>query len=300
MSPTGRGAGRQRIARLGTPYLLFVPAAVLLSVLLVFPLVRTVYLSFFRWPLLDASRIEAVGFANYARLFADERFVASLSFTLQFTFATIGLEFLLGLLSALVLERLRVLHGLVKTLVILPYLVAPIAVGLTWRLIWAREYGLANYVLSLVSLGPVNWLADGTAAFWATVITEVWRSTPFVTLILLAGLTTIPNELFDAARVDGANPWRVFRHIRLPLLAPSIAIALIFQSIFKLRLFDLVFTLTGGGPGNDTTPLGLLIQRSYFRSFEAGYSSAISVVLLVLGAAISLIYLKLFYREVYY
>jgi multiple sugar transport system permease protein len=283
------------------PYLLFLPAALLLIVILIYPLLQTLYMSFWRWPALDPSRVNFVGFDNYVRLFTrDERFLTSLAFTLKFTVATIGLEFLLGLAGALVLERIRVWRGVVSTIVILPYLVAPIAVGLTWRLIWARDFGLANYLLSLVSIGPINWLADGGAAFWATVITEVWRSTPFVTLILLAGLTTIPNELFDASRVDGASPWQVFRNIKLPLLAPSIAVALIFQTIFKLRLFDLVFTLTGGGPGNDTTPLGLLIQRTYFRSFEAGYSSAISVVLLILGALVSIIYIRLVYREVQY
>lgn len=283
------------------PYLLFLPAALLLIVILIYPLLQTLYLSLWRWPLLDPSRVSFVGFDNYVRLFTrDERFLTSLFFTLKFTVATIGLEFILGLAGALVLERIRVWRGVVSTIVILPYLVAPIAVGLTWRLIWARDFGLANYLLGLVSIGPINWLADGGPAFWATVITEVWRSTPFVTLILLAGLTTIPNELYDASRVDGASPWQVFRNIKLPLLAPSIAVALIFQTIFKLRLFDLVFTLTGGGPGNDTTPLGLLIQRTYFRSFEAGYSSAISVVLLILGALVSIIYIRLVYREVQY
>jgi len=292
---------RRSWSRVLTPHFLFLPAAVLLVALLIYPLIQTIGLSFWRWPLLDPSRVSFIGFENYVRMFTrDERFVTSLAFTLQFTVSTIGIEFLLGLASALALERIRLFRGLVSTIVILPYLVAPIAAGLTWRLIWARDFGLANYLLSLVSLGPVNWLAEGGPAFWAVVITEVWRTTPFVTLILLAGLTTIPNELFDASRVDGASAWQVFRRIKLPLLAPSIAVALIFQSIFKLRLFDLVFTLTGGGPGVDTTPLGLLIQRSYFRSFEAGYSSALSVVLLIFGVLISVLYIRLIYREVHY
>ena len=284
-----------------TPYLLLSPAMLLLGVMLVYPMIATVFMSFWKWPYTDPSRIRFVGLDNYIRLFADdETFMNSLWFTLRFTGVTITLEFVVGLIGALVLDNLKFLRDLVRSIVILPYMVAPIAVGLIWRLIWARDFGIVNYGLRSLGIEPVNWLADPTASFWALVISETWRATPFVTLILLAGLSTIPVEVMEAGRVDGGSRWQIFRHITFPLLLPAVTIALVFETIFKLRVFDLVFTLTGGGPGRATTPLGLLIQRTYFRDYEGGYSGAMAVVLLLLGAVVSWIYVKLVYREVEY
>ena len=283
------------------PYLLLSPAMLLLVVMLVYPMIATVFMSFWKWPYTDPTRIRFIGLDNYIRLFTDdETFMNSLWFTLRFTSVTIVLEFIVGLIGALVLDNLKFLRDLLRSVVILPYMVAPIAVGLIWRLIWARDFGLVNYGLRLLGVEPVNWLADSTASFWALVISEAWRATPFVVLILLAGLSTIPNEVMEAGKVDGGSRWQIFRHITFPLLLPSVTIALVFETIFKLRVFDLVFTLTGGGPGRATTPLGLLIQRTYFRDYEGGYSGAMSVVLLLLGAAVSWIYVKLVYREVEY
>lgn len=284
-----------------TPYILLMPAIVLLCAMLVYPLMRTIYISFFFWPYLSPERITFIGLGNYIRLFTqDESFLGALGYTLKFTGASIVLSFLLGLGMALVLERVTLLRNSVRSLIILPFMVAPIATGNIMRLMWARDFGLVNFVLGLVRLGPVNWLAEPLPAFWATVMSEVWRTTPFVALILLAGLNTVPSELYAAARVDGASALQVLGRIKLPLLMPSITVALVFQTIFKLRVFDLVFTLTGGGPGQATTPLGILLKNTYFRFFQAGYAGAIAVTLLLIGAVLSILYMKLAYREVEY
>lgn len=284
-----------------TPYLLLMPAVALLCVMLIYPLLRTIYMSFFYWPYLDQSKVTFIGFGNYVRLFTqDEAFTGAVSFTLRFTGASIIISFVLGLIIALVLEKVTHMRNVVRSLIILPFMVAPIAVGNIMRLMWARDFGLVNFLLGIVRLGPVNWLAEPFPAFWATVLSEVWRTTPFVSLILLAGLNTIPAELYSAARVDGASSLQVLWRIKLPLLLPSITVALVFQTIFKLRVFDLVFTLTGGGPGRATTPLGILLKNTYFRFFQAGYAGAIAVILLMIGAVISVVYMKLVYREVEY
>lgn len=284
-----------------TPYLLLAPAFILLTVMLVYPMAKTAYMSFWRWPYTDPSRIKFVGLDNYIELFTeDPYFMSSLIFTLRFSAVTIAIEFVIGLLGALILDNVRFLRNVIRSVIFLPYMVAPIAAGLVWRLLWARDFGLVNYLLSLFGAGAVNWLGSAEYAFWALVITEVWRSMPFVMLILLAGLSTIPPELLEAAKVDGGNSWQNFLHVIFPLMLPSVTIALVFQTIFKLRVFDLVFTLTGGGPGRATTPLGLLIQRTYFRDFEGGYAGAIAVVLLLLGGLVSWLYVKLVYREVEY
>lgn len=206
----------------------------------------------------------------------------------------------MAFLGALLLDRVGRGRSIIASIVIAPYLIAPIAVGLVWRLMLAHDIGLANYLLSLVGLGPFNWLGTTGGAMFSTILAETWASAPFVMLILLAGLTAIPEEVLQAGRTDGCRETQLFRHIILPLLMPSIAVALIFSTIFKLRVFDLVVTLTGGGPGNETTPLGLLIQRTFFRYFEGGQASAISVVLLVLGGVISVLYVRYIYREVKY
>ena len=272
-------SSRRRIAAL-VPYLLLLPAFALLTFVLLYPTVYNIYLSFWDWRFTNPDATRFVGFANYRKLFTSTPlFWQVLRFTLLFTALTIALEFVLGLGSALLLNRLTVARRVISTLILLPYTVAPIAVGLTWRLLWANDYGLVNYAIDLAGGSPVNWLVDPQAVLFAVVLPEVWRSTPFVTMILLAGLATVPKELLEAAEMDGANAWRKFTGVTLPFLIPSLTVALLFQTIFKLRVFDLIVTLTGGGPGNDTVPIGILIYRTYFRYLNGGESATLSVVL---------------------
>jgi len=290
-------SGRHRL----TPYILLAPAAVMLTVILIYPLIRTFFMSFYYWPYLDQKKITFIGLGNYVKLFTeDEAFGSALRFTLGFTAAGVLVTFVLGFLIALVLEQVTFLRGLIRSTMILPYMVAPIAVGNIMRLMWARDFGLVNFVLDLFGIAPVSWLAESGPAFWAVVLSEAWRTTPFVALIILAGLNTIPQELYQAARVDGASRFKVFTRIKFPLLLPSISVALVFETIFKLRVFDIVFTLTGGGPGKATTPLGILIKDTYFRYFQGGYAGAISMVLLAIGGLISIVYIRLLYKEVEY
>lgn len=275
------------------PYLLIFPSMILLTVFLVYPLLDTLWLSLWDYPYFSPETKKFAGLKNYIELFTEDNFRSSLGFTLKFTAACISLEFFIGLGVALVMKRIIRLGSVVRTVAIFPYMIAAIAAGQIWRLLFNHDYGVINYVLRFFSVNPVNWLASQPAAFWAVVIAELWRSMPFVMLVLLSGLQSIPLDILEAARVDGANPVQSFLKITLPLLVPSITVALIFETIFKLRVFDIIITLTGGGPGKYTTPLGVLIQRSYFQTFEAGYSGAISVVLLLLGGIISVVYMKL-------
>jgi multiple sugar transport system permease protein len=296
------GAESRRITlRKAVPYLLIAPSFILLAVVLLYPIIYNLFLGFWQWRFTDLDNVKFVGLENYRYLiFEDPDFWPSLKFTLLFTVVTLGVEFFAGLGSALLLNRLKTGKQIITALVLLPYMVAPIAAGLVWRLFWARDFGLVNWGLHFFGVGPVNWLGDAQTALWSVAVPEIWRSMPFVILLLLAGLTSMPTDIFEAARSDGANRWQSFRYLTLPLLLPSITIALVFQSIFKLRVFDLVFILTGGGPGVETTSLGILVYRTYFRYFEGGAAAAQSVVLLVLGAGISFVYLKLLYKQVEY
>jgi multiple sugar transport system permease protein len=282
------------------PYLLVLPAVLLVGVVLVYPMLRAGWMSFLDWPFASPDQSEFVGLDNYRSLQGSTQFWTSLRFTGLFTIAAIVIEFILALGGALLLDGLRRGRGVMMSLAVAPYMVAPIAVGLIWRLMLQRDIGIVNYLTGLLGAPPVSWLSDAVPAFFATVTAESWMQMPFVMLILLAGLTAIPDDLMEAARMDGASPLKVITHLKLPLIAPYIAIALTFETIFKLRVFDLVLTLTRGGPGGDTTPLGLLIQRLFFRYFEGGTAAAASVVLLVIGGLVALVYMRLIYREIEY
>lgn len=287
-----------RLARGSMPYLLLAPSLGLLGVVLLYPLIYNVYLSFFAWRYTNPSATRFIGFDNYLELFTNPNFWRVSEFTALFILLTIALEFVLGLIGALLLSSMFHARTWLATIILLPYLIAPIAVGLNWRLLWNYDFGLVNWLVVSLGLEPINWLGRSDLAQVAVIITEVWRSTPFVTIILLAGLTSIPKESLEAGRIDGTNAWQELRHIILPLLRPSLTIALLFQTIVKLRVFDLVYIMTGGGPGISTQPYGIFIYRTYFRYFDGGQAATIAVVLMVLGALISLVYIGLVYKEV--
>ncbi len=291
--------GARRLRRqLLEPYVLIAPAFIILGLILLYPAIYNTYLSFHSWRFASPAKASFVGFQNYAHLFTqDHLFWQVLRFTLAFLVFTISCESFIGMAVALLLNGLGRATRFIAPLVILPYMTARLAGGLTWRLLWARDYGLLTYLLGFVGLRDINWLGSSGPAFFAVAIPEIWRSTPFVMLILLAGLASIPSEVFEAAKVDGASSRQIFRYITFPLLIPSLLIALTFETIFKLRIFDLIFILTGGGPGTSTLPLGILVYRTYFRYLDGGYAATLSTVLLVLGGVLSALYIKFFYRE---
>ena len=294
--PTKR-PGRGLLTR-AFPYLLALPALSVVAVILLYPLVRTIFTSFWDWDFLRPGDREFIGFDNYAHLLTrDTTFRTAARFTAVFTVGSIILELLVSFSVALLLDGMRRARGTVATIAILPFMLASIAVGYMWRLMLARNIGLVNYVLSWFGIEQINWLAESQPALFAMIISEAWQAGPFTMLILLAGLQGIPEELIESSATDGANPWQVFRHIKIPLLMPAIAVALIFQSIFKLRVFDLAVALTGGGPGIDTTPVGLLISRQFLQYFDIGRASAMSVILLFVGAAVAMVYIRFLYKE---
>jgi multiple sugar transport system permease protein len=293
-------AGISTLWRRSVPYLLVLPATAVVMAVLLYPMIDTTWMSFFTWPFGDPQSAEFVGLANYEALFRSEQFAAAARFTAIFTVVTLVVEFLAALAGALLIDSLRRGRGLIMSIIVAPYMVAPIAVGLIWRLMFQRESGVVNYLAGLVGIEPVSWLAETGPAITATIIAESWKSIPFVLLILLAGLAAIPDDLVESTRIDGASEWGTFRHLKLALLAPYIAIALIFETVFKLRVFDLAVTLTGGGPGSDTMPLGVLMHRLFFRYFDGGGASAASVLLLLAGILVAFVYLRWVYREVQY
>ncbi len=221
------------------------------------------------------------GFENYARLISDPRFTDSLWFTVKFALVSVPFEITLGLILALIVNEKFRYRGLVRGLILIPWAIPAVVSARMWQLVFNYTYGVLNSLSDGLLGVRINWFGEEHTALLALAIADTWRTAPFVALIILAGLQTLPEEVFKQALVDGAGLFKRFFFVTLPLLKPFILIAVLFRGIDALRVFDLVFVLTGGGPGGSTTPLSLYAYKFYLVG-DFGYASALSSVLFVL------------------
>lgn len=287
---------RPATARLG--YWLIAPAVLLLAAVALIPIAAAFFLSLQqRLPIFQIVRF--VGLENYRFLAIDPRFWNSLGNTLYFTFLAVALELALGLAVALLLDRAFPGRGWMRAIVLLPWAIPTVVSSRMWEWLYNVEFGLLNFLLTESGLtsGPVNWLGDPFWAIHAAILIDVWKSVPFVAILLMAGLQTIPRELYLAARVDGAGGWGIFRHIILPSLTPMILVVLLFRTLDAFRVFDAIYVLTGGGPANTTETLSIYTYKVLFQTLQFGYGSALSVTMFLCVAAISLVYLAFLGRE---
>jgi multiple sugar transport system permease protein len=236
---------------------------------------------------------------NFARLAGDRFFLDALGHTFIYASAALTLEFLLGLGLAVLLNAELRGRSFVRAALLVPMMLPPVVVGVVWRLMLNPDFGAINGTLKAAGLNTeaLTWLASPRLALASVIAVDVWQWTPFMFLVLLAGLQAIPQEPYEAARVDGASAWQTFRHITLPLLKPAILIALLLRTMDLLRVFDQIFILTEGGPGFATETVSLYIYRTAFRFFDFGYAAAMSFVLLLLTNIISLLYIRLLQRR---
>ena len=259
-------------------WLLLAPALGSVVAIALFPLAWTVRESFhlhdLRSPWLGQPWI---GWANYAEAAADGRLWLSLAHTVGFAAVSVALELALGLVLALALHRAVAARGPVRTLALIPWALPTVVAALLWRFLFD---------------GPTDWLADPLRAWIPIVLADVWKTTPFVVLLLLAGLQTIDESLYEAARIDGATDWQQFRHVTLPLLRPALLVALIFRTLDAFRVFDLIYALTGGGPGTATEPVSLYGFTVLFQNLRFGYGSAIAVIVFVVTFGLALLYVR--------
>jgi len=279
------------------PHLVYImPSMIVLGILVLIPTVVLIFLSMTDYEL-GAPSFDVVWFENYARLLASEEFRHSFLLSIKYGVLVTAVELALGFCLAKLLDREMKFKALVFACLIVPIAMTPSISGQIWSLMLNSEYGVFNYLLSAFD-AKVVWLSKENA-FWSMVLVSIWQHTPYVTLIIYAGLRSLPVEPYEAALADGANRLQVFVHITLPLLKPTILLALIFRLIDSLRLFDIPFTLTQGGPGNATELLGMHIYRLGFaQTGWVGRASAASVVLLVLIAVISFILIRMFRKGV--
>ncbi len=218
--------------------------------------------------------------------------------TFVFTVSAVTLEFVIGLgLAHLFYRQLRG-ESVLRSTLVLPMMIPPILIGLIWLFMYKKDFGIINNMLKLLSIDPITWLSKPSTAMPAIIIADVWQWTPFMFLLLLAGLKSLPVELFESARIDGASSWQIFRYVTVPLLEPIIAIAIIIRFMDAFREFDKIFQLTGGGPGVATETISLFIYRNGFRYFKMGYASALSYLTLIIIVGFSMIYIKALRRSV--
>jgi multiple sugar transport system permease protein len=267
--------------------LMLAPALTILAGLTLFPTVYMFIAAFQKIsPDLNVPR-EFVGFDNFIRMLADGELHTSLWNTLVFTISAVTAEFLLGLGLALLVDRTIRKLNFIKTILMIPMMLPPIAVAITWKLIFQPQFGVLNELMFRLGLPPQGWAGDVHLAMFSIVLADVWEWTPFVFLLMLAGLASRPVEPYEAAEIDGASAWRQFWDLTLPFLKPVIAIALLLRIMDALRLFDLVFILTRGGPANVTQTLSLYIFKVAFTFVDIGYAAAISLFAMILTVVFS-------------
>lgn len=262
----------------------------------VYPFVYTVVLSLSRWNLTFARPRTFIGFANYQAILGSSDFWNSAGRTFWYVGGCVTTEFVLGVSIAFLLDTQFILRSLVRALILLPMVMAPVVAGLIWRFIFNDEWGLANNIGSLFGLSSKAWLVDPHLAFFAVIVADVWQWTPFIVLITLAGLQAVPRELIDAGRVDGANWWQIQRYITLPTIRAMLAIGLLIRLIDAFRNVDQIFVMTYGGPGVATSVLGFYTYLKAFKFFDMGYASALGIIMLFIISVLAQIVMRLLGR----
>ena len=278
---------RRNYARRYWPFV--APAAVVVAAVIVFPWAFTLFMSVHDWNI-GGGRSFA-GLANYAKLLEDERFHWSIIRTLYFTALAVVLPVLLGVAAAMAFNRRFPLRGLARTIFILPMMATPVAVALVWTMMFHPQLGVLNWILTSVGLPPSTWVYAPETVIPTLVLVEVWHWTPLVMLLVLGGLASLPVDPYEAAKIDGATGWQVFRYITLPLLAPFIVVAVVIRTIDALKAFDTIYVITQGGPGTASETINIFLYLQAFAYYNMGYASAVVVVFFALIIALSLLLL---------
>jgi len=279
------------IAKRNAKYTLIVPVVMFVLCVAIFPLIFSIYLSLSRW-IPGSQGIEFVGLKNFAYMFRDKRFIHSLWLTFAYVASLIAVELTIGTLLAMLLQKDIRGKNFFRISYMLPMLLAPIAVSYTWKMLFDYNRGPLNFFLGFLGIKPVEWLTGEFSAVISLIIVDVWQWTPFMILTILAAFEALPEELFEAAVVDGGSSFEIFRKITIPLALPIIVTIVLLRTIDAFKVFDTVFVLTGGGPGTATELLNYYIYVRGFRGFNLGYGTAMSWVQLIIIIAMFMYFTK--------
>jgi len=279
-------------------YYMVVPAVLYLLLIGIFPLIFSFGLSFLHWDVAAQRPMSFAGLANYAELARDSRFARTFLNTIFFVIGAITLEVIFGFGLALLLNRNIRGQGIFRVLLLLPMMATPVAVGYTWRMLYHVTNGPINHFLRMLHLPMGTWLSSGKTALLSVILTDVWQWTPFVFIILLAGLQSLPREPFEAAAVDGASRIQSFFYLTLPMIWPILVIVILLRMVEAIKIFDIIFVMTAGGPGISTESSTMYAKLVSLTQFRLGYGAAIAYVLMILSAIVFIILTRVLPTEV--
>ena len=279
---------RQSFFERNLRYLFPLPALIFVVVLMVFPVCYTFFLSFTDWSLTSGKPLNVVGLKSYFDVLKEPRFLEALGRTFYFTFGAVIVEMILGITIALILNRSFAGKGVVKTLLLLPLVATPVAIGIVWNLFYDPTIGILNYVLSVMGLPQSGWVSETKSVMPSLILVDIWQWTPMTTIIVLAGLAGLSSEPYESAKVDGANARQVLFKITLPMLMPTILTAVILRAIDALKTYDIIYAMTGGGPGYSSENLNILAFKYSFEYFRMGQSAVMLVFLFIVVMGFSL------------
>jgi multiple sugar transport system permease protein len=270
-------------------YLMIAPTVIILGLVIIYPLIVTVNLSLHRINIINmyTDQKPFVGLANFAAMLMNADFLHSLWRSFLFVFIVVALEVILGMLLALMFQRDFPGKNIFSTLLLCATMVTPIAISLMWRFMLNQEIGIINYLFNLVFQISPSWLGSTTLAFGSIILIDIWWCTPFTFLIFMAGLSSLPAEPYEAAKIDGTTPWQVFRFVTLPLMKPIIVIVTLIRTMDALKSFEMIYGLTNGGPGTSTELISFFLYKYAFKRVDLGGGAAISLIMLVIVACLS-------------
>lgn len=287
--------------RLPVHWVLLAPALMFVGAMALFPLGYSLILSFREWKLAKSNVAgDFVGLANYTNLLTDDPdFFEAIRVTAIFITADVLITVAVALAGALLLHRAGRLNSLARTLLILPFVMSPALIGISFRFFLNAEYGVVAHVVGVLipAMKGTVWLADSTLSMAAVVASDVWHWAPYMTLVMLGGLASIPGETQEAARIDGASSWAVFRDITWPQLLPVVSVVLVLKTVFALKAFDTIYTLTNGGPGNSTKTLAYFVYEQGFNYYDMGYAAASAYILTAVLLVMAGFYLRLIFAK---
>lgn len=282
------------IGRVGNyPLYMVLPAVIVLLLLTIYPFIYLIYVSLHIWPISPNLPKIFLGFGQFTYLFSNPSFIESMQVTISLTVVGVSLQISLGTLLAILLSTKTKFINYFTLPFMIPVFIAPVVVGLIWKFMFNYDLGILNYLLNVIGLESINWLGTTTTAFWSVVLIDTWQWTPFTTLIIKAGLDSVDPTPQEAAYVDGATRFQIFRYVTFPTIAPIFTVALLFRTLDAFKAFDIIYVVTRGGPGGSTYVLGYNIWKTAFYQNQLGLSAAMSVIMIIIATIFALILVKI-------
>ena len=269
------------------------PAVVFIIVMMLFPVLYTFFMSFTNWNLTSGMPLSFVFLRSYKRVLQEPRFIKALGRTFSFTALAISVETVFGMVIALILNREFKAKGFTKLIMLLPLVSTPVAIGIAWNLFYDPTIGLMNFMLAQLGLPKLAWTGSASTVIPSLALVDIWQWTPMIALIMLSGLASLSNEPYESARVDGATEWQIFWRITLPMVMPTLLTAIILRTIDALKTFDIIYAMTGGGPGYASDTLNIMAFKYSFEYFRMGQASVVLIILFLLVLAMSLLIVRL-------